>query len=293
MAELEEIIRSHQDAFAGTLAESIMAGWLGGAKSAFASLGDAPAIPGFSPTEPPGKPPAPASADAEEPEGPFSEFPGLEETIQSLLNRKILSPADFYALSAEAKQQAFTISGGLADDTLEKLRQLLVDNLEGPASREAFTKTARETFDTLPISDAHLEAVYRNNANEAYAQGMEHVLDNPMVADAFGFRAYFAIHDSRARPTHKALEYTGLNKTNVYWANDPVWRAIRPPNDFSCRCGFAPLSTRDAARLGVEAAKEWLETGIQPTTDKLCVPWPTFEGQPITFSPSWQRDVMV
>lgn len=228
---------------------------------------------------PPTLPPAAVAGAAGEPD----EFPGLERAIQSLIDRNLLNPEDFYSLSATAKQQAFTISGGLTDSTIEKIRQLVVEDVEGPANRQAFVKAAREAFQALPISDSHLEHVYRNAANEAYAQGQEHVLENPLVADGFPYRAYFAIHDlPRVRVDHLALEKLGLNGTNVYHKDDPTWRRFRPPWDWQCRCGFAPLSIRDAAKLGVIEAQQWLESGIEPV--HVWVTPPDFSP-----SPSWDR----
>lgn len=258
-----------------------MAGWVEGAR---ASAGFVPDIPPLPPAgAPPGPPTVPPALPApgtpqDEPE---IELPGLEAAIRKLLNRQLLSAADYYALDAAAKQEAFTISGEVTEATLAQIRELLAENLEGPANREAFSRAVREAFDSLPISDSHLEHVYRNAANQAYTQGMDHVLDHPLVVDSMPYRAYFAIHDSpRVRSNHLAMETLGLDGTNVYYKDDPTWLRFKPPWDWNCRCGWAPLSIRDAARLGVREAQEWLETGIEPA--HLFVQPPPFAP-----SPSW------
>lgn len=267
--------------FASSLADSILAGWVGGAESSAGKLGDIPLLPpSGTPIGPPPIPPGlPAAAAGAAPD-PELEFPGLERAVQSLLDKQLVSPADFYAVSTEARRQAFTISGDLTESTISKIRERIAADLEGPSSRATFTESIREQFDSLPISDSHLEHVYRNAANEAYSQGMDHVLENPLVVDAFPYRAYYATHDTRARSRHRQLEKLGLNGTNIFHKDDPTWRRFKPPWDWNCRCGWAPISIRDAARLGVREAIEWLETGIEPMHVWVAPP-------PFGPSPSW------
>lgn len=158
-----------------------------------------------------------------------------------------------------------------------------MDDFAGATSRESFIRAVRENLQGLPINDWNLEQVYRNASNEAFTQGQDHVLDHPMVADAFPYRAYFAIHDSpRVRPDHLAMEKMGLDGTNIFHRNDPTWLRFKPPWDWGCRCGWVAISIRDAARLGVSEATEWLETGIEP--QHVWVDPPPFEP-----SPSWDR----
>lgn len=262
-----------------------MSGWASGAEYVAAQTGafsaEAPgSVSGGIPL-PPAPPSPPAGAGDFGGPDDFGEWPGLETAIQSLLDRRIMTPEEYYELSAEAKRQAFTISGDISTATIERIHQLLSDNYGDIANREAFLREANSVLGSLPISESHLEHVYRNAANQGYTQGQDHVLDHPLVADAFPYRAYYAIHDSpRVRPTHLAMERHGLNGTNVYFKDDPTWRRFKPPWDWNCRCGWAPLSVRDAARLGVEEAKEWLKTGIEPLHIQVTPP-------PFAPSPSW------
>jgi hypothetical protein len=205
-------------------------------------------------------PPAMATVPA----GFGAEFPALEVAIKRFWQRGILPPDVYYSLSGAAKQQAFTISGGLTDATLGRVHEMLAEHLEGPVDRAAFVKEVREKVLALPISDAHVEHVFRNAVNESYSQGMETVLEQPIVADGFPYRAYHAIHDDRVEAEHLALEKLGLNGTNVYHKDDPTWGRFRPPWRWQCRCGWVAISIRQAARLGVAEAKEWLDTGVEP-----------------------------
>ena len=213
---------------------------------------------------------------------PRIRFPIIERAGKLLAEANVMEPADFYALSAEAKSQAFTISGGLAESTIEKVAGILDETFRETSSRTEFMRKIEDRIPTLPISEAHLEQVFRNNVNGAYSDGGEAVLSSPLVEDAFPFRAYYAIRDERVRKEHKRLEKFGLSGTNVFYHRDPVWKIFRPPWDWNCRCGWAPMTIRQAARLGVAEAVAWLDTG-EPPAD-LFVPTP-----PFLPSSSWLR----
>lgn len=223
-------------------------------------------------------PPAPPDAGTGAPFEPEPTLPSVEEGIRQLRAKAILSPAEYYELQGAAKQQAFTISGNLTQAAVDEARQKIAQALADGTPREE----ALESLKTLPISDAHLEMVFRNAANEAYSQGMEKVLSDPMVEDAFPYRAYDAIRDQRCRREHRAMESLGLDRTNVYHRSDPTWRRFQPPWGWNCRCSWTPMTARQAARLGVKEAQQWLATGVEP--EHVPVPRPPFEPDP-----AWER----
>lgn len=213
---------------------------------------------------------------------PSVEFPIIDEAVQTLQDSGIVTPEFYYSLARDARQNAFTITADLTEATLQKVRDILAENASESGSRTEFMRKAREMVSELPIEESHLEQVFRNNVNNAYSDGGENALRDPIVADAFPYRAYYPIRDDRARPEHLQLEFLGLDGTNVYHYRDPVWQMFRPPWDWNCRCGWNPLTIRRAAAKGVKFAQQWLETGIEPPNQ--FVAWPDFRP-----SPSWQR----
>jgi SPP1 gp7 family putative phage head morphogenesis protein len=233
-------------------------------------------------TPPPPRPPSGSFLYPEPDDEPLVRLPAIDRAVWQLIARQVLTPEEFYELSASAKQQAFTISGDLTRDSIERVRELLAEDLRKGTSREQFAKAVRAELPGLPISPMHLEMVYRNNVNEAFAQGAEATLEHPMVADFLPYRAYFPVRDTRAREEHRALEFLGLNGTNVYHKNDPTWRRFRPPWDWGCRCAWVAIAVADAAAFGVEEAKQWIATGIEP-------PHPPVSPPPFAPSPSWDR----
>lgn len=312
---LEEIIRRYSLELEAALYDSTVGGYVVGASGIVAPLapigGGAPRIPSVpSPAAGPSPPSSPfprppvlgitpeAIASAGAPpmgpprpprfyfyppgEGPQIKFPIIDEAFRQLETADVLSPATFYELAAEARRSAFTVSGGIREETIDQLRQILAENVEAQTSRTAFMDRVEAEVGDLPLASHHVEQVFRNNVNSAYSDGGEAALRDPIVADAFPYRAYYPIRDDRCRKEHLALEFLGLDGTNVYHKDDPVWRMFRPPWDWNCRCGWNPLTVRRAAGKGVKFAQQWLETGIEPPSQ--FVSWPDFLP-----SPSWRR----
>lgn len=213
---------------------------------------------------------------------PVIEFPVIDRAVESLQAANVVDSATFYEASQEIRAESFTITADLEEKDLGKIRDLLAENVASNTSREDFMRDARDRVEMLGIADSHLEQVFRNNVNQKYSEGAEKALSAVLVVDHFPYRAYYAIRDDRVRDEHVALETLGLDGTNVYHRLDPVWLIFRPPWDWNCRCGFTPLSVRQASRRGVREATQWLETGVEP--DHVFVTFPNFLP-----SESWQR----
>lgn len=272
-----ELIRTYGRLAARGLAESSFAAEAGSAGLVVGLAG----VIGRPSSPPPILPPAEfVSASITGP--PVVEFPVIDEAVRSLQESQVMTAGDFYDLSRETREDAFTITADLAEGDLEKVRQILEENVRDKTSREDFMRTARDQVESLGISESHLEQVFRNNVNDRYSNGVERVLKNDLVEDQFPYRAYYAIRDDRVRDEHLQMESLGIGGSNIYHKDDPVWQLFRPPWDWNCRCGFTPLSVRQAARRGVVEAIQWLEAGIEPVHE--FVRMPDFEP-----SPSWQR----
>jgi hypothetical protein len=111
----------------------------------------------------------------------------------------------------------------------------------------------------------------------------ERQLANPLVEDAFPYRVYSAVHDDRTSKSHRVMECLGIGGTAVYHRDDPVWKMFRPPwGARHCRCTWWGTTVEQAAARGVEEAKQWMKTGVEPrhefvaspalSTDSLCEP---------------------
>lgn len=263
------------------LHESLVASWAAGAESAIERL---PAPPGIA--EPPKLPPPPPTTLLPDPEDwgpePLLRLDASDAALANLHARRILTPAEYYRLDARARSEAFTVSGLIVDDSITKLHDALTEVVDAGGGWRNYRAAVLERFDSLPLAPHKLEQVFRNNTAEAYSQGVEAVLDHPLVGDAFPYRLYAATHDARARHTHLALEHYGLDATAVYHKSDPTWQRFRPPWEWGCRCDWVAIDVATAARMGVTEAQQWQRTGVEPVHSHV---------QPPPFQPpaSWDR----
>ena len=235
------------------------------------------------PRQPPG-PPVEVAPSPAEPLPPRRRLPLIDAAVEDLRDRKVMTRPDFDELSAEAKRRAFTVAGHESAKTVEKVRDVLADLVaEGPTLKKFGERAEERVGPGTFLSPQHREVVYRTNIHSAYTQGMDNLLEQPLVGDAFPFAAVHATHDDRVRPEHLAMETLGLDGGNVYYRQDPVFKIFRGPWSWNCRCGWTPLSIRQAARMGVSDAIAWLASGVPPDP-------PTFVEHP-PFDPpeGWSR----
>lgn len=237
-----------------------------------------PEAPLYGPVEPPEEPLSLLYGTKE----PTVRYPSLERAVVRLWAANVMSPEKYYAIASEAKSKAFTVTANLSHRMLDNLSRRLAEVTATSGNRSDFRRIVRNTISSEILSDSHIEMVYRNNVQSAYSDGQNDVLSNFRISDAFPYRGYAAIHDERVRVEHKQLEKLGIQGTNIYHKDDPVWHLFRPPWDWGCRCAWYTVTLRQAAKLGIEEAKKWLATGVEPEHE--FVEMPDFEP-----SPEWRR----
>ena len=233
------------------------------------SLGSSESIPPtrpFTPQAPPG--------------GERVHYPIIEEAARELARKNVVTRPVFDKLDDAARQKAFTVAGVDAQETLTKIMDALAENVAEGADVEAFREKVMEqvapgTF----LSEGHLENVARTYIQRAFSDGQMTVLNQPFVRSGFPYAAYDAIHDDRVRHNHLALESLGIEKSNVYRINDPVFETFRPPWDYNDRCSWTPITIRQAAERGITEASQWLSSGVEPSPPAF-VPMPSFSPPP-------------
>lgn len=216
---------------------------------------------------------------------PVVRFPGVEAGVRDLLERRLLTRPEFDELALEARRAAFTVARAANLDAIERANRLLVQDVARGGTLEEFRQRIDETLGESALNPRHLENVYRTNVAAAYTAGLVEILGHPLVADEFPYLEYHAVHDSRARPEHREMESLGIQGTNVYRRDDPVWQTFLPPWDYQCRCAVIPLSLEDAAGKGIREAQQWLESGAPPV-QPAWVSRPPFEPSPGFAGPS-------
>jgi len=237
------------------------------AKQALA-VGTGPPMPPFTPPSPPADSPG------------AIHFPTIEEAVKDLSARNVVSRDQYDRLDAAARQKAFTVAGVESQETLTKIRDALAEVVAEGADVEAFRRKVMERVEPNTfMSPAHMDVVARSNIQAAFSDGQMAVLNTPFVRSGFPYTMYHAIHDDRVRHDHLELEKLGIQGTNIYRIDDPVFQTFRPPWDYNDRCGFTPMSVKFAAEKGIDEAKRWLETNVEPSPPAF-VSWPSFRPPP-------------
>lgn len=246
--------------------EAKLAAWVAGAHEVARRL-PLVALEGLGTPPPPTVPPAfppPSDDDSGDLDGPLVDFPIIRGAQDYLESKGVVTRAQFDELDDDAKREAFTIAGDIEVDVIEKVRDILAEEIEEGASLAGFRAKVTEAIGNTAIGPAHLENVYRTNIQTAFAEGHDRLAANDIVGELFPFAEYLPIDDSRTRDEHFELGRLGLDGTGVYWRDDPMWNYFRPPWDYQCRCGINLLTKEQAAARGVRQAQEWIATGSEP-----------------------------
>ncbi len=101
------------------------------------------------------------------------------------------------------------------------------------------------------LTPARLSLIYRQNLQTAYMAGRYQQMKAATATHPYW--QYIAILDGRTRPAHRTLH------GRVFRHDDPIWRAIYPPNGFNCRCRITALNQRalERGQLIVLDSRDW------------------------------------
>lgn len=192
---------------------------------------------------------------------PKAVFPVLEAAVSTIKNAAVAAGKDFRHTAQLVREEAFAITGDLTEKALLDVRNEFQRAVAEGLSQKEFIDIISDKLENAgsPLAPAHLENVFRTNVMSAMSDAQNEAIQNPMIADAFPYAAYSATHDGRVRQEHLALEGHGLDGTNIYRVNDPVFQKFRPPWAFNCRCTWTPTSIEMAAHKGVQEAADWMQ----------------------------------
>lgn len=199
-------------------------------------------------------------------------------------------------LADDAKRVGFTVARAATETVVERVRDVVADAVQNGKLYRDVRQDLRKALDTTPLSEPQAKTIFRTYVGRAQAAGQLATLDHPVVRDEFPYLMYSATHDSRVRKEHLAFDVTvkeypgspwGLNGTNVYRSDDPIWDEFFPPWSWSCRCLVVPISREVAASMGVAEAVKWVETGRPPAIPQYVKPPPY--GTPKGWVPTGRR----
>jgi SPP1 gp7 family putative phage head morphogenesis protein len=161
------------------------------------------------------------------------------EAIKAATIRGVVLPDVYYGdLQGVSRQLAFSIAGIAAYDQLTAVRNSLAQAMATGQSFNSWRDGA--AAQNLGLPDYRLQNIWRTNLQGNYERGRyESILRH---VDVMPYLMYTAIHDSRTRPSHAAMDGT------IRRWDDPWWKTHSPPCSYQCRCSTVQLSERQALR---------------------------------------------
>jgi BMFP domain-containing protein YqiC len=220
----------HEPILSRVVSDALIAAWVAGVNEIGSELPAKQSLRplGWEPDEPP-LPRNPIASSGEEGEPPpVVRFPAIEAAARGLLAKRVVTREEFDTLTRDAKRAAFTVAKVASLDALEKVQQAAALAVEGETLEE-FAERVADAVGGSVLSPGHVELTLRNNVMGAYTVGLMDVLRDPLVSDEFPYLDYAAVHDSRARPEHLAMETLGIGGSSVYRRDDPIWADYLPP----------------------------------------------------------------
>jgi SPP1 gp7 family putative phage head morphogenesis protein len=169
------------------------------------------------------------------------------EAIDYLKSKGYTISFDFDELMHDAQRTSFTVAKVMQLDLLADIHQSLLQAQAKGTPFEQWKKDLiptlkakqwwgeQEIYDertgeykTIRIDGNRLKTIFQTNINTSYAVGRYQQMQE--LPEEFAYWRYWAIMDSRSRPTHARKHGTILPKTS------PWWKTNYPPNGWNCRC---------------------------------------------------------
>lgn len=214
------------------------------------------------------------AADGGGPDVSFVRLP-FDEAIADFLARQIVTPQEFAAMDAAARQRAFT-AAGLATDALreEAYRGILAALEEGSTLRDfaAELRSGERSLGVTPADPSYIETVFRTNVASAYGAGRLQQMQTPEVMAARPFVQLRAIIDRKPDGSWRTTEICRyLNGLTFDRRTDPGYVRFLPPNHYNCRTNSVLLGPRSVSPSQIIRSED---------VDQRGQPQPPFDTKP-------------
>ncbi|MDR9503401.1 phage minor head protein [Brevibacillus agri] len=177
----------------------------------------------------------------------------FEEAVKYFGDKLPVTSAEFHKLTEEYKSLAFTVSGYTKAQVLKKFHEELLKAIEDGLTMKDFKESMNDFLERrgyTGLTNFQADNIFRTNVQTAYQVGHYKQMTSPEVMKLRPYWMYDAVHDSRTRPSHLAMD------GRVFRADDPIWNTWYPPNGFRCRCSIVTLSERQVQERGLKVESE-------------------------------------
>ena len=165
-------------------------------------------------------------------------WPEIEKAFRDRLS---VAADVFYALREAYRELAFTVRQIADMQTLARVKERLERSIARGEQLAEFLEWVEDA--ELGWSRAYTGLVFRQNVFSAAARGRWEEINDPDVADEFGWLMYDAVDDDRTRDEHAIMD----GRT---WRRDEFPDEWYPPNGFNCRCSVRQLNDYLLRRTG-------------------------------------------
>lgn len=172
-----------------------------------------------------------------------------EDALAWMEQRQIVLPDVYYGqLSDLEKLHAFSIAQVTVLDELASVHNSLMDAIDKGMTQAEWKRqllSNPEMIETLKLSNARLDNVFRTNVQQAYSMGIARQQESHRALKRRPFFQYDAINDSRTRPAHAAMD------NFIARHDDPVWQRWTPICGY--RCFLPGTMVRGDFKIGLKS----------------------------------------
>ena len=204
-----------------------------------------------------------------------------KEAIIHFNGKTLLTSKSYLEVKAYEHAIAFTVAGLMNEDLLKDVRDAIKSAMENGTDFNTFKKRLKpylmakgwlaQTLDdgtqTLVVgSHRRLRTIYHTNKQTAYAAGQWQRIQK--TKEFLPYLQYMPSVSENPRLSHK--RYYDL----VRPVDDAIWKSIKPPNSFGCKCWVKQLTKRQAEKVGIseETPLEMVDYENPKTGEKSQVP---------------------
>ena len=171
-------------------------------------------------------------------------WPFMENAIDFLRNKQVVTQDQFDTLSRQDRQLAFSIPQVNDVQFLAEVRDEIATSIGAGETLESFRERMQQR---VGLRESQINTLFRTNTHQAYLEGQERALESPPVAELFPYVLYAATRDTRTDPAHAAADGFVVRR------GTPEHRVLLTLlRRYNCRCALIPLTEEDARERGIK-----------------------------------------
>ena len=174
----------------------------------------------------------------------------FEEAVQDILKRHPVIAKGWKATQEAYLKGGFAIARSSSKKITAHVQGTIAQSIKqglspSEATKQILDKIREGDPEEFTYSRSYAETVYRTNMASAYTRGRIEQAKDPVFKRQIGAWMYVTAGDVDVRDNHQAAHKF------VAATEDPVWKELRPPLGYNCRCALELVGRREALRKGI------------------------------------------